>query len=147
MTNDEMGTLRASIYAAKGIDHVGFVVRDIATTARFYIEELGLKSIGDPVELDGLNTVVQFLGAGESRVELLMPTSQEGTLYRFLSKRGEGLHHICFSFDDVHGLVERLKIRGVTMIDQQPWRSPHGWAAYIHPESAHGCAVELREHY
>jgi methylmalonyl-CoA/ethylmalonyl-CoA epimerase len=147
MKNIDLKSLGASTFSAKGIDHVGFVVRDIRATTRFYVEELGLESIGEPVELEGLNTLVQFIGAGESRIELLMPTSPEGTLFRFLNKHGEGLHHICFSFDDIHGLVERLKIRGVTMIDQQPWRSPHGWAAYIHPESAYGCAVELREHY
>jgi len=147
MKRDDRGFSAVSKFTAKGIDHVGFVVRDIATVTRFYVNELGLEIIGEPVELEGRSTTVQFLKAGQSKIELLMPMASEGTLARFLEKRGEGLHHICFIYDDIHGLVDQLKNRKISMIDQVPWRSPHGWVAYVHPESAHGCAVELREDY
>lgn len=134
-------------FEALRIDHVGMVVRDISEATRFYAAELGLVAIGDPLELKGRDTLVQFLGVGEDRLELLMPTTASGTLARFLNKRGEGLHHLCFIVGDIHGAVTRLSDRGITMVDTEPWRSPHGWAAYIHPASAHGCAIELREHF
>jgi len=139
------GTVRK--YAARGIDHVGFAVRDIEKTTRFYVEELGMTRDGEPVELVGQDTLVQFLGAGDDKLELLMPTSDAGPLVRFLEKRGEGLHHVCYDVGDIHAAVEGLVGHGVRMIDAEPWRSPHGWVAYIHPASAHGCAIELREHY
>jgi methylmalonyl-CoA/ethylmalonyl-CoA epimerase len=134
-------------HKVQGIDHVGLVVRDIAETTRFYVEELGMEPDGDPVELAGQDTLVQFLRAGTGQVELLQPTTDSGPLARFLERRGEGMHHVCYTVGDIHGSVDRLKRRDVRMIDETPWRSPHGWVAYVHPASAHGCAIELREHY
>jgi methylmalonyl-CoA epimerase len=139
--------LVAGRHGAQAIDHVGLAVRDIGATTRFYVEELGLQPDGEPIELVEQQTLVQFLRAGATGLELLMPLSDEGPLPRFIAKRGEGLHHLCFSVGDIHDSVRRLHARNVLMIDQEPWRSPHGWAAYIHPKSAHGCAIELREHY
>jgi methylmalonyl-CoA epimerase len=131
----------------RGIDHVGLVVRSLDDAVRFYVEELGMTPLGDRLELDGRDTAVQFLAAGTGKVELLCPTTESGALSRFLDKRGEGLHHVCYELDDIHGAVQRLTGRGVRMADAEPWRSPHGWVAYLHPAAAHGCAIELREHY
>ena len=131
----------------QGIDHVGLVVRSLDDAVKFYVDELGMTLEGDRVELDGMDTEVQFLKAGDSKIELLSPTTETGALPRFLEKRGEGLHHVCYELADIHGAVERLTDRGVRMVDAEPWRSPHGWVAYLHPAAAHGCAIELREHY
>ncbi|WP_341718468.1 VOC family protein [Micromonospora sp. FIMYZ51] len=131
----------------RGIDHVGLVVRSLDAAVQFYVEELGMTVEGDRVELEGRDTAVQFLQAGTGKVELLAPTTDTGPLSRFLDKRGEGLHHVCYELADIHGAVRRLTDRGVRMVDAEPWRSPHGWVAYLHPAAAHGCAIELREHY
>lgn len=139
--------LLANKHAASLIDHVGMAVRDIDEAQLFYTRELGLTVDGGRIDLRERSATVQFLRAGTSGVELLMPTSESGALARFIAKRGEGLHHVCFTVGDIHDTVRRLQQRGITMADHEPWRSPHGWAAYIHPASAHGCAVELREHY
>lgn len=136
-----------SSYGVRGIDHVGLAVRDLQSAAQFYVEELGMSLDGDVVLLPDHGTEVQFLRAGTGRVELLSPTTQEGPLPRFLDKRGEGLHHVCYEVADIHASVERLVGRGIRLADEQPWRSPHGWAFYLHPSAAHGCAIELREHY
>jgi methylmalonyl-CoA epimerase len=137
----------ASKHGAQRIDHVGLAVRDIDAVTRFYVDELGLQPDPEPVELSEQKVLVQFLHAGDTGVELLMPLADFGPLPRFIVKRGEGLHHVCFAVGDIHGSVDRLKHRGIVMVDDMPWRSPHGWAAYIHPASAYGCAIELREHY
>jgi methylmalonyl-CoA epimerase len=134
-------------HAVRGIDHVGLVVRDLGEACRFYIDELGMSLDGDRVLLGERDTEVQFLAAGTGRVELLSPTTQAGPLPRFLERRGEGLHHVCYEVMDIHGAVRRLASRGIRLVDEQPWRSPHGWASYLHPSAAHGCAIELREHY
>ncbi|MFH5822420.1 VOC family protein [Georgenia sp. AZ-5] len=134
-------------HPARGIDHVGVVVADLVGTTRFYVEELGMVPDGEPVELADRGVRVQFLRAGADRLELLQPTTADGPLARFLARRGEGLHHVCLEVEDIHGAVERLHAREVRMADDAPWRSPHGWAAFLHPAAAHGCAIELREHY
>lgn len=139
--------LQPETHAARGIDHVGLAVTDLDVTTRFYVDELGMVVDGDPVELAGQDVLVQFLRAGEDQLELLQPTTADGPLPRFLAKRGEGLHHICYVVGDIHSSVKRLRARDIRMIDETPWRSPHGWVAYVHPASAHGCAIELREHY
>ena len=133
--------------AVTGIDHVGLVVADIEAAVAFYVGELGMVREGEPVELEGRETLVQFLRAGEDLLELLQPTGGEGPLVRYLTKRGEGLHHICYALPDIHQAVSQLSGHDVRMIDREPWRSPHGWVAYVHPQSAFGCAIELREHY
>ena len=145
--HDPAVTFDSRRHAARGIDHVGLVVRDINETADFYVEELGMSRAGDLVELSEHGTLVQFLNVGSDLVELLSPMSGLGALHRFLEKRGEGLHHVCYEVGDIHDSVRRLAARDIRMIDDVPWRSPHGWVAYVHPASAHGCAIELREHY
>jgi methylmalonyl-CoA/ethylmalonyl-CoA epimerase len=139
--------LDPALHAVRGIDHVGLVVRDLEPVVDFYVQELGMAPDGDRVELAEHGTLVQCLRAGTSKVELLAPTDPAGALARFLEKRGEGLHHVCYEVGDIHAAVRRLRTRDVRMIDPEPWRSPHGWVSYVHPAAAHGCAVELREHY
>jgi methylmalonyl-CoA epimerase len=143
--NEQLAT--AAGHVARGIDHVGVAVKDIADVTRFYVEELGLVPDGGLVELPEQEIVVQFLRTEGGSVELLMPLSESGPLPRLIAKRGEGLHHICFAVSDIHGAVDRLNRRNVVMADPEPWQSPHGWAAFLHPSSAHGCAIELREYY
>lgn len=146
MTPDAPDLTVPADVTVRGIDHVGLAVHDVEQTTRFYVEELGFVPDGEPVELSGRATTVQFLCAGTDRLELLMPTG-DGPLDRFVERRGEGLHHICFDLPDIHAAVTRLTDRGVRMADPEPWRSPHGWVSYVHPASAYGCAIELREHY
>ena len=62
-----------------------------------------------------------------------------------LTKRGEGLLHICLEVDDIHAEFERLKGLGVRFAEEAPWRSPHGWAAFIHPQYWRGVSIELRQ--
>src|SRR5258705_5385624 len=83
-------------HAVRGIDHVGLAVRSLDDVVRFYVEELGMTLDGERVVLAGRDTEVQFLTAGTAKIELLAPTTDTGALPRFLDKRGEGLHHVCY---------------------------------------------------
>jgi len=132
------------------IDHLGIAVRSISDSLAFYREALGLELAGtETIEDQGVQ--VALLPVGESRIELLEPFSEETTVGRFIARRGEGLHHICYEVDDLASKIDELRSRGVRLLDGYPRRGAEGkLVAFLHPASAHGVLVELverREHH
>ena len=127
------------------IDHLGFAVRSISDSLGFYRDALGLELHGtETVEDQGVN--VALLPVGESRIELLEPVSEETPVGRFIARRGEGLHHICYEVEDLGARIAELKDRGVRFLDGYPRRGAEGkLVAFLHPTSAHGVLVELVE--
>ena len=127
------------------IDHLGIAVRSISDSLELYREVLGLELTGTETVADqGVN--VALLRAGESRIELLEPVAEETPVGRFISKRGEGLHHVCYEVDDLASRLETLRTRGVRLLDGYPRRGAEGkLVAFLHPASAHGVLVELVE--
>ncbi|HET9528718.1 MAG TPA: methylmalonyl-CoA epimerase, partial [Blastocatellia bacterium] len=104
------------------------------------------------LELKGAETVedqgvqVAILPVGESRIELLEPFSDDSPVGRFIAKRGEGLHHICYEVEDLAAKLEDLRSRGVRVLDGYPRRGAEGkLVAFLHPASANGVLVELVE--
>jgi len=87
-----------------------------------------------------------MLPVGESRVELLESTSPEGPVGRFLSSRGEGVHHLALVVDDLEAALERARRAGLRLIDERPREGAHGTrVAFIHPRSTYGVLLELVE--
>ena len=127
------------------IDHLGIAVRSISDSSKFYVDALGLDIAGtETIEDQGVR--VALLPVGESRVELLEPISDDTTVGRFISKRGEGLHHICYEVEDVQSKIDQLKARGVRVLEGYPRRGAEGkLVAFLHPASANGVLVELVE--
>jgi len=124
------------------IHHVGIVVRSLETALRFYRDHLGLPLTRlAPVPNQGVR--VALLGAGESEVELLEPTVSGTGVARFLDRRGEGLHHLCFESDDIGRELARLGEQGVALIDETPRRGVAGMIAFLHPQATAGILVEL----
>src|SRR5689334_12209231 len=119
--NHTPATRVASIRSAHMITkvhHVGVVVRDIEASLRFYRDTLGLPVYKrQTISEQGVEAVLLTLG--DSEVELLEPTVPDTGIARYLEKRGEGLHHVCFQVDDVQRDLDSLKERQVEMIDQQ----------------------------
>ncbi len=90
------------------------------------------------------NSIVAFLPAKESEVELVKPTDENSGIARFLKSRGPGMHHICFEVYDIEETMAHLKTKGVRLINQTPEIGTGGKKiAFIHPESTHGVLVEL----
>ncbi|HXG90897.1 MAG TPA: methylmalonyl-CoA epimerase [Blastocatellia bacterium] len=125
------------------IDHLGIAVRSIADSLSFYRDALGL-------ELKGTETVedqdvrVALLPVGESRIELLEPVSGDSPVGRFIAKRGEGLHHICYEVEDLAAKLDEMRARGVRVLEGYPRRGAEGkLVAFLHPASANGALVEL----
>jgi len=127
------------------IDHLGIAVRSISDSLAFYREALGLEVSGtETIEDQGVH--VALSPAGESRIELLEPFSEETPVGRFIARRGEGLHHICYEVDDLDSKIDELRSRGVRLLDGYPRRGAEGkLVAFLHPASAHGVLVELVE--
>lgn len=127
--------------------HVAVAVRNIDEVEKVYETALGLK-VGhrEVVEDEGVKTSMLLPEKGGTAVELLEPLSDESPISKFLEKRGEGIHHICFLVDDIEAALERLKKEGVRLIDESPRPGAyHSRVAFIHPKAMNGVLIELAE--
>jgi methylmalonyl-CoA/ethylmalonyl-CoA epimerase len=128
------------------IDHIGVAVKSLAESVKVYEDALGLQVSGyDQVDEQGVR--VAMLNIGESRIELLEPTGAGSPIDKFMAKRGEGIHHIAVTVDDIEATLARLKAAGVRLVDDTPRRGAHNTRiAFIHPSSTHGVLLELVQH-
>ena|SRR5215469_11564206 len=127
------------------IDHLGIAVRSLREALPFYEEVLGMEVIGTEVVQDQ-GVKVALLPAGDARIELLEPVTDDSVVGRFLAKRGEGLHHICYEVEDLQSKLAELGARGVRLLPGYPKRGAEGkLVAFLHPASANGVLVELVE--
>ncbi|HEX8087573.1 MAG TPA: methylmalonyl-CoA epimerase [Blastocatellia bacterium] len=127
------------------IDHLGIAVRSMSDSLAFYRDVLGLEVSGtETVEDQGVH--ISMLPVGESRIELLEPISEGTPVGRFIAKRGEGLHHICYEVEDLSLKLDELRLRGVRLLEGYPRRGAEGkLVAFLHPASAGGVLLELVE--
>ncbi|WP_026906631.1 methylmalonyl-CoA epimerase [Paucisalibacillus globulus] len=129
----------------KKISHIGIAVKSIEQSLPFYIKKLGLKLEGME-EVESENVKVAFLKIGESRFELLEPTDDTSPIYKFIEKKGEGIHHIALDVDDIELRMRNLSKNGIQFINAEPKTGAHqSTIAFIHPKSAHGVLFELCE--
>ena len=127
------------------LDHIGIAVSDLAAALAFYRDALGLE-IEAPEEVASQRVRAHFIPAGDAALELLEATAPDSPIAKYVEKRGPGLHHITLRVDDIRGALEQLKARGVRLIDESPRPGAHGsLVAFIHPSSAHGVLVELKQ--
>jgi methylmalonyl-CoA/ethylmalonyl-CoA epimerase len=127
------------------IDHIAIAVRSLQDSLAFYRDVLGLELAGtETVEDQGVH--VALLPVGESRIELLEPISGDTLVGRFITKRGEGLHHVCYQVDDLEAALAQLRSRGVRLLEGYPRRGAEGkLVAFLHPSAANGVLIELVE--
>ena len=126
------------------VSHVGIAVEALSETLPFFRDVLGLQEI--PLDdADGASIV--GLIAGEPLVELLEAENEKSPIARFITKRGPGIHHICFSVDDIDKMLERCRRAGIQLIDEKPRIGAEGKRiAFLHPKSTGGVLVELTEY-
>lgn len=129
----------------KSLNHVGIAVRSIDDQRPFYEQTLGLAFEGLE-EVPSQHVKVAFFRAGDIRLELLEPTTPDSPVAKFLEKRGEGLHHLAFTVDDIQARIHELKECGLQMIDNTPRPGAHQMQiAFLHPKSSFGVLTELCE--
>lgn len=128
------------------LHHVAIAVRDIGKAEELYSGMMGLRVAHREVVADqGVRTSMLLPPGGKgAAIELLEPLDENSPVFRFLEKRGEGIHHLCFVTDDVEASLRRLEKKGARLIDEHPRAGAYGSeVAFIHPRSMNGVLVEL----
>jgi methylmalonyl-CoA epimerase len=127
--------------------HVAIAVRDLEQVEKIYETALGLKvEHREVVEDQGVRTSMLVPEKGGTAIELLEPLDDNSPISKFLEKRGEGIHHICYLVDDIEAVLKRLKERGVRLIDASPRPGAYNSrVAFIHPKAMNGVLIELAE--
>jgi len=127
--------------------HVAIAVRDLEQVEKIYETALGLKvEHREVVEDQGVRTSMLVPEKGGTAIELLEPIDDNSPISKFLEKRGEGIHHICYLVDDIEAVLSRLKERGVRLIDESPRPGAYNSrVAFIHPKAMNGVLIELAE--
>jgi methylmalonyl-CoA/ethylmalonyl-CoA epimerase len=127
----------------KSIHHVAVVVDDMEKSLGFWRDALGIE-LSELRDVPAEKSQVAFLPVAGAEVELVMPTSDDSGIAKYLAKRGPGLHHICLEVDDIDGMMSQLKSRAIRLINEQPRAAADGRKyAFVHPESTGGVLVEL----
>ena len=125
----------------KGIIHIGLAVKNLEKAQAFFRDIMGL-DVG-PAERFG-ELRFSFIPTEGTSLELLQSTDPEGTIAKFIKRKGEGIHHIALEVDDVISVMNHLKANGVRLINERPYLNAHKQlVAFIHPKSTHGVLLEL----
>jgi methylmalonyl-CoA/ethylmalonyl-CoA epimerase len=128
------------------LEHIGIATRGIDDAIGFWRDALGIGGIETEV-VEDQKVRVAMLQVGDSRVELLEPTSEDSPIAKFLEKRGPGIHHIAIGVKDIRAALVQLKEHGARLIDESPRIGAGGClVAFIHPASSGGVLLELVEH-
>lgn len=128
--------------AVKAINHIGIAVSSIAEQRPFY-EQIGAVYEGEEIVADQ-KVKVAFFKVADVRLELLEPTDPSSTVAAFIEKRGQGLHHVAYTVDDVQARIAELKAEGVRMINETPRDGAHHTKiAFLHPKASGGVLTEL----
>lgn len=129
----------------KKVDHIGIAVKDLDETLKFYEDVLGIKAQGNEV-IEEQKVRVAFLPIGDTEIELLESTEENGPISKFIEKKGEGIQHIAYKVDDIDKAIEEMKSKGIRMIDEKPRYGAGGAKiAFLHPKSTFGVLIELCE--
>ena len=128
-----------------GIEHIGIAVKDLDTNAPFWKHVLKISHKGtETVAQEGVTTDIYDTGSG--KVELLKSTVSGSVIEKFLEKRGEGIHHVCFEVDNISKAIIELKESNIDVISDCPSVGAEGYkVVFIHPKSTGGVLVELAQ--
>ena len=127
------------------IDHIGIASKSIDQAAPFWTEALGIRAGGREV-VEEQKAATLFLPVGGSELEVLESTAPEGAIAKFVSSRGEGVHHIALRVEDIDAALTELREKGIRLIDEKPRHGAGGTRiAFIHPQATHGVLLELVE--
>lgn len=129
------------------IEHIGIAVKSIEEALPYYENVLGFNCYNIE-EVADQKVRTAFLKVGDTKIELLEPTSEESTIAKFLENRGSGIHHIAYCIEDgVSNALAECKEKNVRLIDVEPRLGAEGLnIAFLHPKSTLGVLTELCEH-
>ena len=130
----------------EGVHHVGIAVKNMDEALEIFQKKLGLKLEKITIVEDQKVKSAMLSSGGETKIELLEPTSQDSPVGRFLEKRGEGIHHIALKVKGIEELLKKLKDEGLNLVNETPRIGVEGTKiAFIHPKSTKNVLIELCE--
>jgi methylmalonyl-CoA/ethylmalonyl-CoA epimerase len=125
------------------INHIGIAVNSLEESIPFYRDKLSMPFAGIE-EVAEQKVRVAMLQIGESKIELLQPTSPDSPVAKFIEKNGPGVHHLAYEVEDIEAAIARLLAEGARMIDETPRNGAHGTRiAFVHPKSSQGVLTEI----
>ena len=127
------------------IEHIGIAVKNLEESIKYYEGILGLKCYAiETVEEQKVKTA--FFKVGETKLELLEPTSEDSPVAKFIAKRGEGVHHIAFAVNNLNDKLTEVAEKGVKLIDEKSRKGAEGLnIGFLHPKSTGGVLTEFCE--
>lgn len=125
------------------IEHLGIAVKSLENSQKVFQDILGVDAYKkESVESEFVNTL--FFKIGESKIELLEPTSEQSAIHKFIEKKGEGIHHIAFDVTDIYAEMKRLQDLGYILLNDEPKKgADNKLICFIHPKSSNGVLIEL----
>ena len=128
-----------------GIEHIGIAVNDLDTSAPFWSHILNISHKGKEIVQDQ-GVLTDIYDTMQGKVELLQSLGDDTPIGKFLSKRGPGVHHVCFEVDDINQAINELNELNIHILSDRPTMGAEGYkVVFIHPESTGGVLVELAE--
>lgn len=125
------------------IDHIGIAVKDLEKSFEKFKDIFDVNDYHQEIVEEQNVQIISFL-IGDVRIELTAPTNENSPIYKFLEKRGEGIHHIAFKVDKIINELEKLKNLGINLINETPVDGAHNMKiAFLHPKSTNGVLIEL----
>jgi methylmalonyl-CoA/ethylmalonyl-CoA epimerase len=127
----------------KKISHIGLAVENLEAAKELFERHFSLPSSEKENFGELAFSFIAFNGES-TRLELLQSTTEDGTMAKFIAKRGPGIHHIALEVDDIQAELDRLAAQGMQLINAKPYRNAHQeLVAFIHPKSTNGILIEL----
>ncbi len=125
------------------LEHIGIAVKSLGVSDDLFARLLGKESYKqETVEREGV--VTSFYETGESKIELLEASNPESPIFKFIDKKGEGIHHLAFGVENILAEIERLKKEGFQFISEEPKEgADNKLVVFLHPKSTNGVLVEL----
>ena len=125
------------------IEHIGIAVKDFSVSIPLFEQLLNTPCYKtEAVEREGVETA--FFQVGESKIELLQTTREDGPIGKFIAKKGEGIHHIAFAVENIHAEMKRLQALGFELLSEEPRPGADGkMVCFLHPKGTNGVLVEL----
>ena len=125
------------------VEHIGIAVKDFEISVPLYEKLLGT-SCFKTEKVDSENVHTAFFQKGETKIELLESSSDDGVIAKFIAKKGEGIHHIAFEVEDIHAEMDRLKKEGFVLLNEQPKKgADNKLICFLHPKNTNGVLIEL----
>ena len=125
------------------VEHIGIAVKHLSTSITLFEKLLNTPCYKtEAIESELVNTA--FFKTGDSKIELVEGYSPESPIYKFIDKKGEGIHHIAFEVEDIEAEIKRLVNEGFTLINETPKQgADNKMVAFLHPKSTNGVLIEL----